>query len=81
MADRENVTARVASAFADVGAADWDRLAGSADPFLLHDFLLALEESGSVGGRSGWKGRQDRRIASSRRSRDRLAPRRHGIER
>src|ERR1700692_5002422 len=25
------------------------------NPFISHDFLLALEESGSVGGRSGWQ--------------------------
>ena len=37
-----------------IGAEDWDRCAGTDNPFLSHAFLRALEESGSVGGRSGW---------------------------
>lgn len=43
-----------------IAAADWDGLAqGGAgarplDPFTTHRFLAALEESGSVGGDSGW---------------------------
>jgi predicted N-acyltransferase len=54
MADRETVTARVATAFSEVEATEWDRLAGKADPFLSHNFFRALEESGSIGERSGW---------------------------
>jgi uncharacterized protein len=38
-----------------VAAADWDALTGQDDPFIEHAFLHALEESGSVGGESGWK--------------------------
>ena len=41
----------------DIGAIpapDWDACAGADNPFVSHAFLLALEESGSVGGRSGW---------------------------
>ena len=38
-----------------VAAADWDALTTGHDPFTRHDFLSALEESGSVGGRSGWQ--------------------------
>ena len=34
---------------------DWDACAGSVNPFVSHAFLSALEESGSVGGRSGWQ--------------------------
>jgi predicted N-acyltransferase len=37
-----------------IDAAAWDALAGDDDPFIEHAFLLALEQSGSVGGRSGW---------------------------
>lgn len=33
----------------------WDGLLGSPQPFLRHAFLSALEDSGSVGGRSGWQ--------------------------
>lgn len=48
------VTARIHKSVADLAAADWDRLAGSANPFVSHAFLNLLEDSGSVGGRSGW---------------------------
>jgi len=37
-----------------VDAADWNRLAGDAYPFLRHEFLLALEQSGSVCEQTGW---------------------------
>lgn len=33
----------------------WNRLAGETSPFLRHEFLLALEQSGCVGGTSGWQ--------------------------
>lgn len=40
---------------ASIDAAHWDALVGEDDPFIEHAFLLALEQSGSVGGRqSGW---------------------------
>ena len=39
---------------ADIPGADWDICAGGDNPFVSHAFLLALEESGSVGGRTGW---------------------------
>ena len=54
MADRETETiVRLATSVGSVPAEDWDRLAAG-DPFLSHAFLSALEDSGSVGGRSGW---------------------------
>ena len=37
-----------------VRAEEWDALTGASNPFIEHAFLSALEESGSVGGRSGW---------------------------
>jgi len=37
----------------DAGA--WDECAGSKNPFLQHAFLLALEESGCVGGSTTWR--------------------------
>jgi hypothetical protein len=58
--------ARVARAIADVAAAEWDACANPAglseeeaggerfNPFITHAFLDALEQSRSVGGRSGW---------------------------
>jgi predicted N-acyltransferase len=38
----------------EVSAADWNRLAGTAQPFLRHEFLAALESSGAVGAGTGW---------------------------
>ncbi|MBP8926172.1 MAG: N-acetyltransferase [Pseudomonadales bacterium] len=34
---------------------EWNALAGTAFPFLRHEFLAALEDSASVGGASGWE--------------------------
>ncbi|RUS58809.1 N-acetyltransferase [Pseudorhodobacter sp. E13] len=52
------------SAFAEIPAAEWDALAcpeaangRPVDPFTTHRFLMALERSGSTGGRSGWQAR------------------------
>jgi predicted N-acyltransferase len=54
MADREaEILARLAPGVASVDAGEWDRLA-AADPFAGHAFLSALEQSGSVGERTGW---------------------------
>ena len=39
---------------AAIDAAAWNRLAAAAGPFLRHEFLLAAERSGSVGGDTGW---------------------------
>jgi predicted N-acyltransferase len=47
-------TARIHDSVSSIAAADWDKLAGDANPFMSHTFLAALEESGSVGGNSGW---------------------------
>ncbi|WP_298290711.1 GNAT family N-acetyltransferase [Novosphingobium sp.] len=49
-----SITARVHHNVSEIDAADWDRLAGTGNPFTSHTFLTLLEESGSVGGRSGW---------------------------
>jgi len=38
-----------------VDCAAWNRLAGDAYPFLRHEFLLALEQSGSVCAQTGWE--------------------------
>ena len=39
---------------AGIGAAEWDRCAGTANPFVSHAFLSAVEDSGSAGPRTGW---------------------------
>ena len=50
-----SLTARIAEGVGALPADQWDACAGTANPFLGHAFLAALEESGSVGGRSGWQ--------------------------
>ena len=54
MADGE-LRARILTSVGDVSKADWDRLAGGDNPFVSHDFLTALEDSGSVGPGTGWQ--------------------------
>jgi len=56
--------ARFLNSIAEIGAADWNALQGAvrpgtgrpgaAQPFLRHEFLTALEESGCVTARTGW---------------------------
>jgi predicted N-acyltransferase len=48
-------TIRAGQAVADLPADQWDALTDGANPFMSHAFLSLLEESGSVGGRSGWQ--------------------------
>ncbi|WP_242096532.1 GNAT family N-acetyltransferase [Sphingomonas sp. CROZ-RG-20F-R02-07] len=49
------VSARIADGASSIASADWDACAGTGNPFVGHGFLSVLEESGSVGGRSGWQ--------------------------
>ncbi len=44
----------VIEGLASVPVADWNQLHGTEYPFLRHEFLLALEETGCVGGDTGW---------------------------
>jgi len=41
----------------DIAAAEWNALAGSGYPFIRHEFLAALEQSGSVSEQTGWSPR------------------------
>ena len=53
----DDSTALILKVHGDIGAVDataWDRCAGTANPFVGHAFLSALEESGSVSTDSGW---------------------------
>jgi predicted N-acyltransferase len=60
MADSQ-IEIRVLNSLSQIAAEDWDACAcpeGSAhpvDPFTTHRFLLALEQSGSVGAGTGWQ--------------------------
>jgi uncharacterized protein len=46
--------ARFLGSIAQIDAQRWNALAGGAQPFLRHEFLLALEESGCAAPRTGW---------------------------
>ena len=50
-----DILARISKGVGTFDAADWDRCAGTADPFTSHAFLAALEESGSATARAGWQ--------------------------
>jgi predicted N-acyltransferase len=45
---------RVYPQIAEIGQAAWDSCAGDDNPFISYGFLSALEDSGSVGKRTGW---------------------------
>ena len=53
--DSQALEARFLSSIQQLSAAEWNRLAGTDYPFLRHEFLLALEESGSTDASSGWQ--------------------------
>jgi uncharacterized protein len=56
-ARRDSGRARFFDSIASIDPSLWNRLAGSGQPFLRHEFLLALEESGCVSPRRGWTAR------------------------
>ena len=61
--DQAQIEVQVRGSLAEVAPRDWDACAcpetidggRPLDPFTTHRFLKALEDSGSVGGRSGWQ--------------------------
>ena len=52
--DSGTFTLRVHKNISSFTPGEWNRLAGSDNPFIQHDFLCALEDGGAVGGDSGW---------------------------
>ena len=48
------IIAQIAEGVSALDAAQWDALNASANPFVCHAFLAALEDSGSVGSGTGW---------------------------
>jgi hypothetical protein len=46
--------ARFLDSIAQIDAASWNAMAGATQPFLRHEFLLAMEESGCASTRTGW---------------------------
>ncbi|ODS60936.1 MAG: GNAT family N-acetyltransferase [Erythrobacter sp. SCN 68-10] len=53
MSDRE-LTVRLAPAVGGLDAGAWNALGGRDNPFVSHEFLSAMEDSGSVGPGTGW---------------------------
>ncbi|UAK23541.1 GNAT family N-acetyltransferase [Sphingomonas nostoxanthinifaciens] len=49
------VVARLADGIAAIPADQWDACAGTANPFVSHAFLSALEDSGSAIAQAGWQ--------------------------
>ncbi|MBW7837946.1 MAG: N-acetyltransferase [Sphingomonadales bacterium] len=49
------VVAEIAAHISAIAAADWNSLTGSDNPFVRHEFLRALEDSGSVDAGTGWQ--------------------------
>ncbi len=52
---RPAAVARLASSVGSFPAEEWDGLHGGDNPFVSHAFLSVLEDSGSLGARSGWQ--------------------------
>jgi predicted N-acyltransferase len=50
----QEIMAQIVSGVSALDPLEWDALNPSANPFVSHAFLTALEESGSVGPGSGW---------------------------
>ncbi len=55
MTEETPIEIRLNASLADIPASAWDACAQGLDPFTSHRFLLALEESGSVGHGTGWQ--------------------------
>ena len=51
---QDRYSARCINSIHDVGRDEWDRLAGADNPFVRHDFLACLEDSGSASPETGW---------------------------
>lgn len=51
---RGSFSARVLGGVCELPAEAWDALTGGGNPFVSHAFLTAMEQSRSVGARSGW---------------------------
>ncbi len=49
------LTVRIAGSVGAFDAAEWNALGGNDNPFVSHEFLTAMEDSGSVGPGTGWE--------------------------
>lgn len=50
----EELTVSIAPSVGSFAAEEWNALGGNRNPFVSHEFLTALEDSGSVGEGTGW---------------------------
>ena len=50
-----DISVRLATSVSDLPPDQWDALTDGGNPFVSHAFLAAMEDSRSVGGRSGWQ--------------------------
>lgn len=55
MADPDPICARIADGVHSLSRSDWNACAGAGNPFTTHEFLAALEESGSAVAKTGWQ--------------------------
>jgi predicted N-acyltransferase len=53
----QTLTAQFLNSIADIDAVQWNALAGGAQPFLRHEFLLAMESTGCAVPATGWTAR------------------------
>lgn len=51
----QELTARMVPSVGSLNADEWNALGGTRNPFVSHEFLTALEDSGSVGEGTGWE--------------------------
>ncbi len=56
-AKTQTLTAQFLNSIADIDAVQWNALAGGAQPFLRHEFLLAMESTGCAVPATGWTAR------------------------
>ena len=52
--DPATLTLTLHARVSEIDAADWDACAGPGNPFVSHEFLSAVEDSGSANARTGW---------------------------
>jgi predicted N-acyltransferase len=52
---QETLEARFLSSLTQIDAPSWNRIAGTGYPFLRHEFLAALEQTGCTDAESGWQ--------------------------
>ena len=55
MSEGDSLAARVGGSVGAFDRDEWNALAGADNPFVSHEFLTALEDSGSVGPGTGWQ--------------------------